>query len=228
MRLCLIPALPLLALLLLPLACPDGTDDDDSGTVGEVEGDEPGECSDGIDNDGDGLRDCADSGCATAPECGGDDDDAVDDDDDATGLFCPAGVTYVEEVEDNNEPSEANEVVLPPGATAVCLAGNSVCGPVSDQEVYDDTDFFTMVLPSAGLTISAEVFWTDPTLDVDMFLFDSPAKSVPPGTELNTPVDGVATSEAASVTLKGADFTALISCKATPTTLAQYELVLSW
>ena len=34
------------------------------GCVPDVEGDEPGECSDGTDNDQDGLADCADDGCA--------------------------------------------------------------------------------------------------------------------------------------------------------------------
>ena len=35
----------------------------------EVEGDERGECSDGVDNDQDGPTDCDDSGCATATAC---------------------------------------------------------------------------------------------------------------------------------------------------------------
>ena len=35
----------------------------------EEEGDEPGECSDGADNDSDGAFDCDDPGCITATEC---------------------------------------------------------------------------------------------------------------------------------------------------------------
>jgi hypothetical protein len=35
----------------------------------DVEGDEPGECSDGADNDRDGAFDCDDSNCAGAPAC---------------------------------------------------------------------------------------------------------------------------------------------------------------
>ena len=35
----------------------------------EIEGDEPGECSDGADNDGDGQFDCLDSDCAGAAVC---------------------------------------------------------------------------------------------------------------------------------------------------------------
>ena len=49
----------------------------------EIEGDAPGECSDLLDNDEDGLRDCLDEGCAADPACdgAGDDDDTGDDDD---------------------------------------------------------------------------------------------------------------------------------------------------
>ena len=45
-----------------------------------VEGDEPGECSDTLDNDADGTIDCDDSGCASDPFCvdAGDDDDSAD------------------------------------------------------------------------------------------------------------------------------------------------------
>jgi len=46
----------------------------------EREGDDPGECEDGADNDFDGAYDCDDSDCAGAPACA-DDDDAADDDD---------------------------------------------------------------------------------------------------------------------------------------------------
>jgi hypothetical protein len=51
----------------------------------EVEGDEPGECSDGVDNDQDGITDCADESCQAATVCVGDDDDAAGDDDDTAG-----------------------------------------------------------------------------------------------------------------------------------------------
>ena len=51
----------------------------------EREGDDPGECEDGADNDFDGAYDCDDSDCAGAPACADDDDAADDDDDDAVG-----------------------------------------------------------------------------------------------------------------------------------------------
>jgi len=60
-----------------------------AGCLGEdqipVEGDEPGECTDGTDNDQDGVVDCADDGCAVDVTCTGDDDDTAGDDDDTAG-----------------------------------------------------------------------------------------------------------------------------------------------
>jgi hypothetical protein len=50
-----------------------------------IEGEAPGECSDGIDNDQDGLTDCDDDGCVADPNCTGDDDDSAGDDDDSAG-----------------------------------------------------------------------------------------------------------------------------------------------
>ncbi len=60
----------------------DTASDDDDG--GNFEGDEPGECSDGADNDQDGLFDCDDPNCWGAPDCQGDDDDTAPPDDDDT------------------------------------------------------------------------------------------------------------------------------------------------
>ncbi|HCH66291.1 MAG TPA: hypothetical protein DFR83_26035, partial [Deltaproteobacteria bacterium] len=43
---------------------------DDEGTPAEAyEGDDDGECSDGVDNDRNGLFDCDDPGCTGAPDC---------------------------------------------------------------------------------------------------------------------------------------------------------------
>ncbi|MEE2827882.1 MAG: hypothetical protein VX498_01725 [Myxococcota bacterium] len=69
---------PSLGLLVLP-GCPGST-----GFQATWEGQSPGECSDGADNDGDGAYDCDDSDCVGSPDClGTDDDDAAPDDDDA-------------------------------------------------------------------------------------------------------------------------------------------------
>ncbi len=46
-----------MSLLLVLLAC------------GEKEGDDPGECTDGADNDSDGYFDCADNDCWGSPDC---------------------------------------------------------------------------------------------------------------------------------------------------------------
>ncbi len=66
-------------LLLLPLLL--------TGCPTDIEGNSPGECDDGADNDEDGYFDCNDSDCYGAPVCNdeGDDDDAAGDDDDAAG-----------------------------------------------------------------------------------------------------------------------------------------------
>ena len=55
--------------------------------LAEVEGDEAGECDDGVDNDQNGSVDCADEGCALATLCTDGDNDTGDDDtgDDDTG-----------------------------------------------------------------------------------------------------------------------------------------------
>ncbi len=70
----------LLSLLALSLLFVTGCD-----AEVEVEGDEPGECDDGVDNDQDGTLDCADDGCAIAAVCAGDDDDSGTGDDDTNG-----------------------------------------------------------------------------------------------------------------------------------------------
>jgi hypothetical protein len=57
----------LLLLLALALAVACG-DKDDTGSSG-YEGDQAGECSDGADNDRDGLYDCEDPDCMASPDC---------------------------------------------------------------------------------------------------------------------------------------------------------------
>jgi len=71
------------------------------------EGVEPGECSDGLDNDEDGLTDCGDEDCAGAATCLGDDDDtsAADDDD-----------TSAADDDDSAEPAEPCEPALALGS----------------------------------------------------------------------------------------------------------------
>ena len=77
---------PFLALLALVLGCGDLTVIENEPTL--FEGDDPGECSDGADNDQDGLFDCDDTDCAASPDCGCDDTDGdgvCDDEDQCPG-----------------------------------------------------------------------------------------------------------------------------------------------
>jgi hypothetical protein len=57
----------LAALFALPSCMPSAT----ASVETEVEGDDPGECSDGADNDLDGYFDCDDNGCWGSPDCEG-------------------------------------------------------------------------------------------------------------------------------------------------------------
>ncbi len=59
---------PPLTLLLLSIAL-SGCSDVSISVAPELEGDDPGECSDAADNDGNGLFDCDDTPCFNAPEC---------------------------------------------------------------------------------------------------------------------------------------------------------------
>ncbi len=75
-----------------------------------IEGQNPGECADGADNDADGFYDCDDPDCTGSPDCQGDDDDTGDDDsagDDDTTPECAACVgDYV--IENENDMVEIN------------------------------------------------------------------------------------------------------------------------
>lgn len=75
-------------LLFLVLACGNKVDEEgEEITSVAYEGDDAGECSDGADNDQDGLFDCDDDGCSGSPDCNEDTDaqDTGDTDTDETG-----------------------------------------------------------------------------------------------------------------------------------------------
>ena len=74
--------LPILLASLL-MACPVAGTPDNNDDSGDHEGDDPGECTDGADNDLDSFFDCDDQECWGSPDCtAADDDDATADDDD--------------------------------------------------------------------------------------------------------------------------------------------------
>jgi hypothetical protein len=87
----------------------------------QTEGMNPGECSDGADNDGDGDYDCNDSDCAGAPDCQGDDDDVADDDD----------------VVDDDDVADDDDAVADDDDAAT---DDDDAGPDDDDSAGDDDD----------------------------------------------------------------------------------------
>jgi len=82
------------------------------------EDDEPGQCSDGIDNDLDGFVDCPDNDCAFDPAClPGDDDTSGDDDDDS------AAGDDDDDDDDSAEPPAACEPALQLGSAETVPLG---------------------------------------------------------------------------------------------------------
>ena len=125
---------PLGFFLLLAPACAllAGDDDDDFAPV-LYEGDEPGECTDGADNDQDGLFDCNDPGCEGSPDCAGDDDDddttAPDDDD-----------TTAPDDDDTTVLDDDDSTVLDDDDTTVPDDDDSTVPDDDDSTVPDDDD----------------------------------------------------------------------------------------
>jgi hypothetical protein len=100
---CLPLLLPALALFLLPGCEP--------APVVEVEGDEAGECDDGVDNDQDGTRDCDDDGCGADAACARDDDDDDVANDDDVAAACAAAVPCMGDY-DIQSSAELDEIGL--------------------------------------------------------------------------------------------------------------------
>jgi hypothetical protein len=123
-----------LSLLLLP-ACPERERADDDTGGGDYEGDEPGECDDGADNDQDGWYDCDDQDCANSPDCQGGDDDAADDDASADDDDTAGDDDTADDDTDDDDTADDDEVV----SGAYIYANTSQALYAIDPVTYDAT-----------------------------------------------------------------------------------------
>ena len=125
------------AALLLSAGCEEKLDD--------YEGDDPAECTDGADNDRDGMFDCDDPGCQGSPLCDGDDDDDdtvpddddSDDDDDDDSADDDDDDDSSDDDDDTTEADADGDGYTP--ADGDCDDGNASINPGAD-EACDDVD----------------------------------------------------------------------------------------
>ncbi len=129
-----------------------------------IEGANAGECSDGVDNDEDGLTDCDDGDCATSSACAGDDDDAVDDDDDtASGDW---GLCINEFQASNQSTVQDESGAFPDWIELYNLTGSDL--DLGGYFITDDLDTPDKHQLAAGLVVPAGGFlllWADGDID---------------------------------------------------------------
>ncbi|MEE2828415.1 MAG: hypothetical protein VX498_04435, partial [Myxococcota bacterium] len=174
----------LICVLTLAAACGD-----EPPAPADWEGQEPGECTDGADNDGDGAYDCLDSDCAGSPDCQGDDDDAAPDDDDAgpdDDDVAPddddAGPDDDDVAPDDDDAGPDDDDTGPPNnCTDDSFEENDTVGAavtVSDgfsaalNSCPGDEDWFAVDIPP-GYELSCELLFSNAEGDIDAFLYDS-------------------------------------------------------
>ncbi len=135
----------ILGMGLASIGCGSGEIDADGDDFG-FEGDEAGECSDGVDNDQDGLTDCDDDGCEAATSCSGDDDDIGDDDigDDDAGDDVSDDDVGDDDVGDDDvgddDTGDDDDTSAIDDLWALDFDGFDDCAVVGDQVAFDQLD----------------------------------------------------------------------------------------
>jgi len=148
------PQLLMLAGLLAVLIGCGGSGGDDDDTVPlEIEGDEAGECDDGVDNDQDGLTDCDDDGCDNATVCTGDDDDSIGDDDDSVGDDDDAVGDDDDSAGDDDDSTGAEDDV--PGSSATNESNPGTGGGLAEFGTPAES------VTIAGVPWSSQIFTCD-------------------------------------------------------------------
>jgi hypothetical protein len=117
----------------------------------EVEGDEPGECADGTDNDQDGVADCDDSGCGADAACAGDDDDDAADDDDVVD---DDDVADDDDVVDDDDVADDDDVVDDDDAVDLCATAVPCMGGFNIQNSFDLDEVAVCESVSGNLVIN--------------------------------------------------------------------------
>ena len=116
---------PLLLLLSFGPAC-HGDD--------PVEGQNPGECADGADNDSDGQFDCDDPDCFGSPDCEADTDTDSDADTDTDTDSDADTDTGPPDVHNDGSYCDENTLILPDGTTIDCEELHGYCGETEGGE----------------------------------------------------------------------------------------------
>jgi hypothetical protein len=142
----------------------------------EAEGDEPGECSDGADNDEDGDFDCDDTDCIGAPDC----DEGGNDSGGGGGSSNDSGSS-------NNTPPSAPGVATAPSCAdsdedVTCVLSTASTDPDDDPVSYDYAWSADSGASATGITLSSGQTtggeeWTCTVTPSDGFVDGSPGSA---------------------------------------------------
>jgi hypothetical protein len=149
----------------------------------DIEGNQPGECSDGADNDSDSYFDCNDSDCYGAPNClgEGDDDDAADDDDasdddDAADDDDGSDDDDATDDDDASDDDDTSDGVTPYISSVTYVYDSSVPKLVFTLEAHDPDAAFGVPLllwsvdgaPQAPSNVGSNPIGADVVFDVEL------------------------------------------------------------